>query len=392
MGESECVKLPRYVMPDKQRDGRARWLFRRKGFPKVTLPKPDNSKRFWDAYAAALTGKPPKKLAAKVKPTAEHTFGWLCEQYTKFGDFAGNEEITVVDRHRALMGMRREPINPGSELTFEDCPISEFGKQHALTLRDLRKDAPIMANKRLMYLGGMFRWAMGNEKLLKIKIDSDPTAGVKRFKKKKGGWHTWTVEEMQRFMTTYPIGTRERLAFSIMAFTGVRISDACQLGPKHVVGEWIRKVQHKFRKRDGKMIEVPMLPELAAVIAATPGADKGETFLLNALGRPYTIKSAADAFKQWCKAAGLPHCSAHGIRKFSAVEASYNGATDRQLKAMFNWEGSGEVDVYTRMAQRRRLAEKGMKLIIHQPESAPQDASSDSVGQTPQKNDVVSVP
>ena len=50
-------KLPPYVMPDKQRDGRPRWLFRRRGYKKVTLKGVPFSKEFWASYAAAMSGQ-----------------------------------------------------------------------------------------------------------------------------------------------------------------------------------------------------------------------------------------------------------------------------------------------------------------------------------------------
>ena len=80
--------LPLYVVRDKQRDGNPRWLFRRKGLPKVTLPGPPHSKEFWTAYAAALNGKPSRKpargttLAENLKKS-QGTLEWLCAEYRR---------------------------------------------------------------------------------------------------------------------------------------------------------------------------------------------------------------------------------------------------------------------------------------------------------------------
>jgi len=38
-----------------------------------------------------------------------------------------------------------------------------------------------------------------------------------------------------------------------------------------------------------------------------------------------------------CGGAALPHCSAHGGRKAGGTLAAENGATERQLMAIFGW-------------------------------------------------------
>ena len=53
--------------------------------------------------------------------------------------------------------------------------------------------------------------------------DRDPTAGVKGYKSKE--IHTWTEHEIEIFEARWPQGTRERLAFSLLLYTGQRGSD-----------------------------------------------------------------------------------------------------------------------------------------------------------------------
>ena len=65
----------------------------------------------------------------------------------------------------------------------------------------------------------------------------------------------------------------------------------------------------------------------------------------------------------WCEEAGLPHCSAHGLRKAAATIAADNGATAHQLMAIFGWSNLKQAETYTKEADRRRLATSGMGLI-----------------------------
>jgi hypothetical protein len=61
--------------------------------------------------------------------------------------------------------------------------------------------------------------------------------------------------------------------------------------------------------------------------------------------------------------AGLPQCSAHGLRKAGATVAAENGATDRQLMALYDWTTAAQANVYTAAADRKRMAGEAARLI-----------------------------
>ena len=65
-----------------------------------------------------------------------------------------------------------------------------------------------------------------------------------------------------------------------------------------------------------------------------------------------------------CDAAGLPHCSAHGLRKAGAAIAAENGASVHELMAIFGWLSLKQAELCTRAAQQKRLANRAMKLLI----------------------------
>ena len=52
-------------------------------------------------------------------------------------------------------------------------------------------------------------------------------------------------------------------------------------------------------------------------------------------GKPFSVTGLRNWFRDLCNAAGLPHCSAHGIRKFEATHAAEAGVTEHQLMGMF---------------------------------------------------------
>ena len=68
-------------------------------------------------------------------------------------------------------------------------------------------------------------------------------------------------------------------------------------------------------------------------------------------------------FRDWCDQTGLPHCSAHGVRKAGATIAAENGATTKQLMSIFGWESIRQAEIYTRAADQKRMAADAMHLI-----------------------------
>lgn len=60
------------------------------------------------------------------------------------------------------------------------------------------------------------------------------------------------------------------------------------------------------------------------------------TFLVTSKGTPYTIWGFGNWFRDRCVEAGVPG-RAHGLRKAGAATAAENGATTKQLMAIFGW-------------------------------------------------------
>lgn len=87
------------------------------------------------------------------------------------------------------------------------------------------------------------------------------------------------------------------------------------------------------------------------------------TFLQTEYGKPFTPAGFGNWFRDRCDDAGLPMCTAHGLKKAGATIAAENGATTRQLMAMFDWTTVSMAEVYTKAAEKKRLAGEAMFLI-----------------------------
>jgi integrase len=353
-----------YVMPDKHRDGRTRWLFRRRGYPKVTLPGKPGSKEFMAAYAAALNGQPAPKKEPKPEPVKEDgTLGWLCKRYFASAKFLQVDEYTQRQKRWILEAVLDEPLQSSKPngLKFRTCPLVDVTKAHVALLIDRKVKTPNAANARLAKLKQMFKWAVKLELMTSNPADAtDPVEVV------RGGHHTWTEEEVARYEQTHPVGTKARLLLDLALYTGMRISDLSQFGPQHIVMQdgvrRIVKTQFKNRNnRHAKTISVMMLPEVeAAVQSPVAGAS---TYLETDRGTPYAIKSLGNAVAAWCREAGLEQCSTHGLRKVGARRAAQNGASVNTLNAIFGWSDAKEAMTYTKAVDRDKMADEGMHLL-----------------------------
>jgi site-specific recombinase XerD len=100
-----------------------------------------------------------------------------------------------------------------------------------------------------------------------------------------------------------------------------------------------------------------MLPELIETLSAGPTGDLA--FVVGERGNPMTKESFGNWFREICQEAGCAG-SAHGLRKALATRLANEGATTHELEALFGWRGGGMASLYTRRANRTKLAGSAM--------------------------------
>ena len=119
-----------------------------------------------------------------------------------------------------------------------------------------------------------------------------------------------------------------------------------RMGWQHVKDDRITVRQPKT----GATLAIRIHPELARALAAAPKDNL--TFLVTERGASFTAGGFGNWFRDRCNDAGLPNCTAHGLKKAGATIAAENGATTRQLMAMFDWDTPSMAEVYTRAAEK----------------------------------------
>ena len=87
------------------------------------------------------------------------------------------------------------------------------------------------------------------------------------------------------------------------------------------------------------------------------------TFLVTKFGRAFTANGFGNWFKKRCVEAGIPHCSAHGVRKVAAARLAELGCSDHEIMAIGGWLTIKEVQRYTKSARKRVLADRAMTRV-----------------------------
>lgn len=363
-----------YLMKDWDARGNGRIYVRFQG-KKIRLRAPPGTPEFAKAYADALYELQNNGKKRPLGGAAAGTMGWLAACYFASAEFRRLNPGSQATRRRIIEECLNEPRKPGSRDLLRDCPVHLFSAVHVKALRDRKANLPAAANNRKKYMSAWFSWAIESDLMT-----NNPAREVRRIEYASDGFHTWTLDEIRQFEAKFQIGTKARLALALLLFLGVRRSDVVLLGKQHRQGDWIRFVPQKTRHKRQGLSEKPILPALADIIAKSPTGDL--TFLVTEYGGPFSGKGFSRWFKSRCAEAGLPHCTAHGLRKAGATIAANMGATERMLMAMYDWSSASQATKYTEKADKKKLGAAATQLINDQmakedPSALPKKAVGD---------------
>lgn len=328
-------KLPPFVSRERSRHGKIVYYFRRDRGPRTRLPDLYDEK-FDETYMAVLSGTHAQPKTAKPGP---ETLAWLVQQYRQASAYQSLSAATKKQRDNILKSV----VDASGAV-----PFRAVTRKAIVDGRERRMDTPFQARHFLDAMRGLFRWAVDADL-----IEDDPTAGVKNPKRPQtDGFEAWTDEDVQKYQSRWPIGTKERVWLDVLLYTGLRRGDAVTIGKQHV-RDGIATIR---TAKTGAEVTIPIFDVLQATLDAGPVGDLH--FIVGASGKPLTKEGFGNQFREACNAAGISK-SAHGLRKIAATRAAEAGATVAQLEAMFGWHGGNMASLYTRSANRRRLALEG---------------------------------
>ena len=363
-------KLPKGVVLDRSyRNKEPRYYFRAPGRPKVRLRETPFTDEFEAEVAAARLGVPyvkpgteePKPLDRKA---AKGTFQWLVQQYkARAGNTMAADQLA---RRVRLLEEVCDSLTSESKKRRGDLPYAMMEKRHITEIRDTIRDTPGAQDNALKYISAMFGWAVENDL-----ADRNPALRIKKVNSAGKGFHTWTVEEVRQFEEKHKPGTKANLYLTIALFTGLRLQELAILGRQHVRDGWLNITPGKTKNSSGVTVQMPLLKILRDKLDALPATNL--TYMVTEYGKPFTVNGLGNKMRDWCDAAGLPHCSTHGLRKAGATIAAENGATDDELMAIFGWTTKKQTTLYTRQANRKKLAAGAVHKLM------PEQTSTDFV-------------
>jgi integrase len=333
-------ELPPYASDFRDRHGRVRVRFRKKGLPTTYPSAAPGTDDFWQEYLAWKGGRP-----APIKPrAAPGTFDDLISQFYQSNIWRSIPKDTTKKTYRGELERFR----------------AEYGKRCVATMSALNVtrlmekmgETPSAANNLLKRLRQLFDYAI----ILGMRKDN-PAKAVKSIRTKGSGFHEWTEDEIEQYRARHPVGTKARVALEIFLCTAQRRSDAATMGedPKNPGYVWVRQL-----KTDAQL-RIRMHRNLRAAVAACPSGKP--TFLVSERGTPYTKESLGNWFRERCNEAGLPQCSAHGLRKAASRRLADLGLSNQTIKAITGHATDSEVARYTKGADQARLADAAMDAL-----------------------------
>lgn len=339
------------VAPD--RHGKLRARYRKAGRKAVymkLLPDQKGFKAEYDLLVAALP-----QMEDHVVP---QSVGDLVSRYYRCADFRakGGDEYRR-GRRGIIESFRAE---------YDRDLVSDFTFEHVEEV--LLKRTEKRKNDKGRWVGGQVAATNLREELVRLFryakklgwISSNPVDEAEKVGKQKlTGFYSWTEADIATFKKRHAVGTAARLALEIMLWTGQRRSDARLFGPKHIVRGKINFTAGKNQVD----LWLPIAPDLKRAIDAMPKVGL-ETYLITEFGKTFSRAGFGNRMRDWCDQAGLPLCTAHGLRKAIARRAAETEATNQGLKAVGGWKNDREVSTYTESANQERLADATMARVI----------------------------
>lgn len=345
-------KLPKNVSRFVDRHGKEHYRFRKAGCPSGYLPGYPGSADFQAALEAFRAGVPaPVPDRVLARSTAD-----LVARFYRSATF-----LKAGDQHRKTVRGILEPFRA----QFADDMVANFRFDHIeIVLQECAEKRVV--GKRTV--GGPGAAANLHDQLKRLFayairlgwIDRNPAEQAELpVKNTRVGFHSWSEDEIAAFQRRHPLGSKARLALELMLWTGLRRSDAVRVGPQHLKNGRITLTAGKT----GKLVDVLAAPDLLRAIASMPAVGL-TTLLVTDYGRPFTVNGFGGWFRDRCDEAGLPQCTAHGLRKALARRAADLGATQQQLKAVGQWSSDSDVAVYTADVEQRALADAAVAKVV----------------------------
>jgi integrase len=330
--------LPKWCSWAIDRHGKPRIRFRKGALSQYLTAEPGTDEFTRQYYSALAGGVKDKATNIGADRTIPGSFNALCVAYYRSADFINLAPITQKNRRSVIEQVRPEHGHK---------PLARLEQRHIRELLQSKARTSLTAaNALLSTVRPMLNFAVDIGM-----IPSNPALGIRPYRIKSDGFHTWTEDEVAQFEAHHPVGTRARLALTLLLYTAQRVADVIRMGRQHIQGKRIAVRQQKT----GMSLLIPLHPMLEQVLMTEPVTNM--TYLMTSYGKPFSANGFSHWFREQCDAAGLSQCSAHGLRKLAATRLANAGCTPAMIMAITGHRTLSEVQRYTEAANRERLAQ-----------------------------------
>lgn len=327
--------LPDNVTEYRDRHGKKRYRFRQKGLPTYHFHAAPGTPEFMEEYHRARTAFPPEPKPRYTPGTVNAVY-YALQQTPRWKAMKASTKRTygsILDRFCKKNGDRDIRTITTARIDRKLASMS---------------DTPAAANNLRKSLARLFRQA------IKMGIMKNNPAEFADSYATGEGIYTWTEEDIAKFDARWPVGTRERLAKDLLLYTALRKGDMVLVGPENRKGNRLY-LSHAKNESD---TSIPIDPELEASL--THFADTEGTYLQTEFGKPFTANGFGNWFRVRCNEAGLPHCSAHGLRKAMSRRLAESGSTNQQGRAITGHKTDREFTRYAEKAKKADMADAAM--------------------------------
>lgn len=341
------------LLIEKLPSGHMRYRVRPRGNPKKRIrifcaPGDDDFQR---QYLAARAGEQPAPLKVASEYAVPRSIGWLVNIYFEHFEKrvkAGTLSAKTLKKKRNLL----------NRILTDPDRVMLIPQEKLIEMKDDMAATPAQADAFIEAVAVMYDWAMKRKF-----VRSNPARGIEKVYEKGEGATPWKAGDVKQFFAKHKIGTKPHVAMSILLWTGCRIEDTTILGrANECVIDGIDALRWQPSKKGSSEVVIPLLPPLKEATRAPKV--QGATYLLGRGGKPYASGDSASAmFKNWCVDAGLPHLSAHGVRKGLGELLAELGCSQYEIMAIHGHSEAKTSEVYTRRVERWKLALKAMKRI-----------------------------
>jgi integrase len=335
-------RLP-YVSSFEDRHGKRRYRFRRKGYAVHYFKEPFGTKAFEREYAACLDAEPAPVGAGRIKPGSVADV--ICRYYA---------DTSFMDLRPATQAVYRGVLERFRE-KFGTDPMRAFDADRIARLMTAMRHKPHAA-ARLRKLLAQLLVIARRAKLVPFAFD--PVKDTRPPKTESTGYHRWTEDELAAFEDRHPLGTKPRLAFALLLYGAQRSGDVRFMSHETISGGRIQLDQSKTNNA----VDVPVVEPLREALEAGP---LGDVLLLETKdGEAFTPKGFYGMLKKACRAAGIPHCAPHGLRKSAARRCREAGCTDDEGMAITGHKSVREYRRYAGEDARGDRADAAMAKVM----------------------------